>query len=373
MSCRCHISIGSVTTGGSSPLVTNSSTGSNAIFDFIIPRGPRGAAGATGGDTGPIGPTGPSPIGPAGDTGADTGPIGVDGPIGKRGPRGSQGLQGGSVTGPSGPAGFIGAVGVAGPAGITGPTGPTGALGPAGGVGPIGPAGAQGLAGPTGPQGITGGAGAVGPAGSQGPVGPTGTTGVAGATGPGGVVGLIGPTGEAPTGPAGPTGITGADGPTPTTQIILDGFTAGSSNTVIGAVEVNNVILNIPNNGYYANEWTLNFGTTNLIFEVSITFALDITGNTPNVIYIYLQPSSLGQPLSILLPSSNPIPIFSIQETAGIYRYSTSVIFTIPQGAYTLGYPTGFILYTNVDSPSPNPANQQYTIYIYNLTVTQLD
>lgn len=65
------ISLGTVTTGsaGSNVSITNSGTSSEAIFNFVIPRGDTGATGATGA-TGPQGPTGAT-----GATGA-TGPEG---------------------------------------------------------------------------------------------------------------------------------------------------------------------------------------------------------------------------------------------------------------------------------------------------------
>lgn len=84
------ITIGSVSTGapGTSASVTNSGTDTNAILNFVIPRGATGDTGATG----PRGVTGPQ--GPAGPQGA-TGPQGAPGP---QGPQGEQGPQG-----PAGP------------------------------------------------------------------------------------------------------------------------------------------------------------------------------------------------------------------------------------------------------------------------------
>lgn len=61
------IAIGSTTTGapGTSAIVTNSGTTSNAILNFVIPRGADG-------ESGPQGPIGPQGIqGPAGADGAD--------------------------------------------------------------------------------------------------------------------------------------------------------------------------------------------------------------------------------------------------------------------------------------------------------------
>lgn len=65
------ISIGSVTTGepGTQASVSNSGTNTNAVLNFVIPRGNTGATGATGpqGPAGPQGETGPQgPAGPAG-------------------------------------------------------------------------------------------------------------------------------------------------------------------------------------------------------------------------------------------------------------------------------------------------------------------
>ena len=66
------VSIGTVTTGaaGTSASVTNSGTSTNAVFDFVIPKGDTGATGPQGpkGDKGDKGDTGPQ--GPKGDPGS---------------------------------------------------------------------------------------------------------------------------------------------------------------------------------------------------------------------------------------------------------------------------------------------------------------
>lgn len=94
--------------------VINSGTTTNAILNFIIPRGQTGATGATGA-TGPQGPQGET-----GATGA-TGPQGPQGPQGETGATGATGPQG-----PQGPQGETGATGPQGPQGETGPQGPAG-------------------------------------------------------------------------------------------------------------------------------------------------------------------------------------------------------------------------------------------------------
>lgn len=99
--------VGSVTTGEpeEEAQVTNSGDESNAIFDFVIPRGQTGTDGVPGND----GATGP------------TGPTGATGPTGPTGPSGT--------TGATGPTGLTGATGPTGPKGATGATGPKGATG----------------------------------------------------------------------------------------------------------------------------------------------------------------------------------------------------------------------------------------------------
>ena len=84
------IEVGTVTTGeaGSSASVTNVGTKSEAVFDFVIPRGDKGDKG----DTGPQGPQGEK-----GDKG-DTGPQGEKGDKGDTGPQGPQGEKGDTGT-----------------------------------------------------------------------------------------------------------------------------------------------------------------------------------------------------------------------------------------------------------------------------------
>lgn len=125
------VTVGSVTTGdaGSDASVTNVGTESDAIFNFVIPRGDKGETG----ETGPQGAQGlkgePGPQGPKGDTG-DTGPQGPQGETGPQGPQGEQGEKGDTgATGPQGPQGETGPQGKTGPQGETGPQGPQGADG----------------------------------------------------------------------------------------------------------------------------------------------------------------------------------------------------------------------------------------------------
>lgn len=101
------LSIGTVT-DGTTASVTNSGTSTNAILDFVIPKGDKG-------DTGATGPQGLK--GDTGNTGA-TGATGATGPQGDIGPAGPQGIQGEK--------GDTGATGATGPTGATGATGATG-------------------------------------------------------------------------------------------------------------------------------------------------------------------------------------------------------------------------------------------------------
>lgn len=143
------------TTEGDTPNVSNSGTNTDAILDFVLPRGPQGEVGPQG-DTGPQGP-----VGPQGDTGP-TGPQGPAGPQGDPGPTGPQGETG--ATGPQGPAGPQGDPGPTGPQGETGPTGPQGPAGPQGDPGPTGPQGPKGEKGdPGGVVSFNGRAGVVVP------------------------------------------------------------------------------------------------------------------------------------------------------------------------------------------------------------------
>ena len=203
------IRVGTTTTGaaGTNASVTNSGTATDAVLNFVIPRGATGATGATG----PQGPTGPA--GPQG-------PAGVAGPIGPTGPAGANGEDGEAATITVGttttsdpgtdavvtnsgtatnailnfviPRGATGATGATGPAGeaatITVGTTTTGAPGTDAVVTNSGTATnailnfviPRGETGATGPQGPTGATGATGP---QGPTGATGATGPAGADG----------------------------------------------------------------------------------------------------------------------------------------------------------------------------------------------
>jgi hypothetical protein len=139
------VDVGMTTTGdpGTSASVTNSGTITNAIFDFVIPKGATGPTGATGAN-GLIGATGP------------TGATGANGLIGATGPTGATGANG--LIGATGPTGATGANGLVG---ATGPTGATGANGLVGATGPTGATGANGLIGATGPTGATGATGST--------------------------------------------------------------------------------------------------------------------------------------------------------------------------------------------------------------------
>ena len=83
------VMVGLVSQGdpGTLPSVVNSGTDTDAIFDFVIPKGDKG-------DTGSVGPQGP--VGPQGETGAkgDPGPQGPVGPQGETGAQGDPGPQG---------------------------------------------------------------------------------------------------------------------------------------------------------------------------------------------------------------------------------------------------------------------------------------
>ena len=179
------IEIGTVTTGeaGSSASVTNVGTKSEAIFDFVIPKGDKGPKGEKG-DTGPQGEKGDT--GPQGEKG-DTGPQGPQGEKGDTGPQGPQGEKG--DTGPQGPQGEKGDTGPQGPRGLQGPQGPqgekgdTGPQGDKGDTGPQGPKGEKGDTGPQGPQGEKGDTGPQGPKGEKGDTGPQGPKGEKGDTG----------------------------------------------------------------------------------------------------------------------------------------------------------------------------------------------
>ena len=129
--------MGSTTTGapGTNATVTNSGTLTDAVLNFVIPRGATGATGATG----PQGPTGP-----AGATGP-TGPVGATGPQGPIGPAGADGTAatitvGTTTTSDPGTDAIVTNSGsdttailnFVIPRGETGATGPQGLTGPAG-------------------------------------------------------------------------------------------------------------------------------------------------------------------------------------------------------------------------------------------------
>ena len=98
------VQIGTVTTGaaGTNASVTNVGTETDAVFNFVIPRGNTGAKGDKG---------------DKGDTG-DTGATGPQGPRGETGPQGPQGIQG--IQGPQGATGAQGPQGLQGPQGVAG-------------------------------------------------------------------------------------------------------------------------------------------------------------------------------------------------------------------------------------------------------------
>ena len=198
------VKVGTTTTGepGTDASVTNSGTETEAILNFIIPRGDPGATG---------------PQGPKGDTGA-TGLQGPKGDPGETGPQGEKGDTG--ATGPQGPKGDTGETGPQGEKGDTGATGPQGPKGPKGDPGETGPQGPKGDTGATGPQGPKGDPGAAatitvgttttGAAGTDASVTNVGTTSAAkfNFTIPKGDTGATGPQGE-----KGDTGATGPQGP----------------------------------------------------------------------------------------------------------------------------------------------------------------
>lgn len=155
------ITVGDVTTGaeGTEASVTNSGTSSDAILDFVIPRGDTGAQGPTGpqGEVGPQGPVGATGIEwrgvwdeeedyvnndavfyngaswfaagdpPVGDEPTLSSeywfPLALQGATGPQGPQGPQGIQG-----ETGPQGIQGEQGPQGIQGETGPQGPAGSL-----------------------------------------------------------------------------------------------------------------------------------------------------------------------------------------------------------------------------------------------------
>ena len=166
------IAVGSTTTGdpGTDAKVTNVGNETDAVFDFVIPRGEQGPAGEQGpkGDPGPAG---------------EQGPKGDPGPQGEQGPKGDPGAQG-----PAGPKGDPGAQGPEGPKGDPGEQGPAG---PKGDPGEQGPAGPKGDPGEQGPQGNPGAPGPEGPKGDPGEQGPEGPKGDPGAQGPAGRSGTI--------------------------------------------------------------------------------------------------------------------------------------------------------------------------------------
>ena len=140
------VSVGSVTTGapGSDAQVTNSGTNTDAVFDFVIPRGADGGGG--GGSTptiavGNVSTGNPGTEASVINTGTDTDAV-FDFVI----PRGNPGQAG--PQGPAGPKGDPGEQGPAGPQGDPGERGPAGEQGPKGDPGEQGPAGAKGDPGP---------------------------------------------------------------------------------------------------------------------------------------------------------------------------------------------------------------------------------
>ena len=195
------VKVGTTTTGepGTDASVTNSGTETEAILNFIIPRGDPGATGPQGekGDTGATGLQGPK-----GDPG-ETGPQGKKGDTGATGPQGPKGDTG--ETGPQGEKGDTGATGPQGPKGDTGETGPQGPKGDTGATGPQGPKGDPGAA-----ATITVGTTTTGAAGTDASVTNVGTTSAAkfNFTIPKGDTGATGPQGE-----KGDTGATGPQGP----------------------------------------------------------------------------------------------------------------------------------------------------------------
>jgi hypothetical protein len=211
------VDVGMTTTGdpGTSASVTNSGTTTNAIFDFVIPKGAQGPTGATGA-SGLIGATGP------------TGATGASGLIGATGP-----------TGATGASGLIGA---------TGPTGATGASGLIGATGPTGATGANGLVGATGPTGATGASGLIG---ATGPTGATGASGLIGATGPTGATGATGATGST-------TGLNTYMMATSTTEVT---YTTGQPLQFTSTTPANNITYSagtftLTNAGQYLINWT---------------------------------------------------------------------------------------------------------------------
>ena len=233
------VRVGTTTTGapGTAASVTNSGTPTDAILNFVIPRGATGATGATG----PVGPTGP--IGPQG-------PAGVAGPVGPVGPAGEDGEDGlaatitvgTTTTSDPGTDAVVTNSGTATnailnfviPRGETGATGPTGATGA---TGPAGEDGEDGLA-----ATITVGTTTTGAPGTDAVVTNSGTENAA-------ILNFVIPRGETgATGPTGATGATGEQGPAGTAATITVGTTTtgapGTEASVTNVGTENDAVLN---------------------------------------------------------------------------------------------------------------------------------
>ena len=139
--CPTTITVGTTTTGepGTQASVTNSGTTTNAILNFVIPRGETGPQGPTGA-TGATGATGPQ--GPAGTNGIDGAAATITVGATTTGDPGTQA----SVTNVGTPTdAILNFIIPRGETGETGPQGPTGATGATGATGPQGPAGTNGI------------------------------------------------------------------------------------------------------------------------------------------------------------------------------------------------------------------------------------
>lgn len=186
------IEVGTTSTGeaGTNASVTNSGTSSNAILNFVIPKGDKGEQGIQGiqGIQGEVGPQGPK--GEQGVQG-ERGLQGIQGEKGETGEQGPQGPKGADGVTPNIQIGTTETLPQTTPATVTLsgtaenpifsfgiPQGLQGVMGPRGYKGETGPQGEKGETGETGPQGEVGPQGEKGDTGEQGPQGPQGETGL---------------------------------------------------------------------------------------------------------------------------------------------------------------------------------------------------
>lgn len=170
------VTIGSVTNGETAS-VTNTGTDTDAVFNFVLPRGLQGEQGEKGDNGGTVTVTAGASV--TNTTGTPTVDVFTQ-----------------EVT-PTLTNILFNFSGIKGETGSAGPAGPRGEKGDKGDTGPAGATGLTGPIGPQGPRGLNGADGEDGPQGPEGPIGPTGLTGPAGPAGPKGEPGIQGPAGPA--------------------------------------------------------------------------------------------------------------------------------------------------------------------------------